>query len=150
MFLWLLSVAVGMFLVMIFYPMRTNVPKVTWFELTLYNGLSKLGWSAALSWVIFACSKGYGGPINSFLSWGAFTGLARLTYMVYLIHLDILGLFVVTRTYTLQVSLLLAVSSILKKNVYSIFFGTLYFLKTTHNDMKSTTCTLHGECIWEA
>ena len=109
-FLWLLSVAFGLFLVMIFYPMRVNEAKVTWFELVIYNGLSRLGWSLPLSWVIFACCKGYGGPVNSFLSWGAFTGLARVTYMVYLIHLDILAMFVLTRTYTLQISVLLVVS----------------------------------------
>ena len=56
-FLWLLSVAMGMFLTFITYPMRTS-QNFTWFESTMYNTLSKIGWSLALGWVIFSCCKG--------------------------------------------------------------------------------------------
>ena len=64
---------------------------------------------------------GYGGPINSFLSWGLFTGVARLTYMFYLIHLDVIFMFFYSRTYTIQVSLMLVVS----------IWTFLYFLADT-------------------
>jgi hypothetical protein len=33
---------------------------------------AKSGWSFFLSWVAIACSKGHGGLINTFLSWGVF------------------------------------------------------------------------------
>lgn len=56
------------------------------FEYTLYNGFARLGWGIALSWVIFSCSKGYGGMINDFLSWKFFLPLSRLSFMTYLIH----------------------------------------------------------------
>eukprot|EP00094_Tigriopus_californicus_P012896 TCALIF_12469-PA protein Name:"Similar to nrf-6 Nose resistant to fluoxetine protein 6 (Caenorhabditis elegans)" AED:0.06 eAED:0.04 QI:8/0.90/0.75/1/0.90/0.91/12/23/645 len=51
-----------------------------------YGGLHRLTWGIALSWVVWACTKGYGGWINSFLSWEGFIPLARLTYVMYLIH----------------------------------------------------------------
>ena len=37
---------------------------------------------------------GYGGWINAFLSWGLFRPLARLTYLVYLVHIDVIMMFV--------------------------------------------------------
>ena len=53
----------------------------------MYNGLHRLAWSAVLSWVIFACTKGLGGPINTFLSWRAWAPLARMSYCMYLVHI---------------------------------------------------------------
>lgn len=56
-------------------------------EFALFKTLSKPIWSVGLSWVIFVCASGYGGPVNVFLSWGFFHPLARLSYSIYLIHL---------------------------------------------------------------
>uniref|UniRef100_A0A8W8LAM1 Nose resistant-to-fluoxetine protein N-terminal domain-containing protein n=1 Tax=Magallana gigas TaxID=29159 RepID=A0A8W8LAM1_MAGGI len=52
----------------------------------LYNGVSRTAWGAAVCWVIFACSTGNGGFINTLLSWKAFVPLSRLTYCAYLVH----------------------------------------------------------------
>ncbi|PNF44034.1 hypothetical protein B7P43_G16237 [Cryptotermes secundus] len=56
-------------------------------EFALFKSLSKPIWSLGLSWVIFVCVSGYGGPVNAFLSWEVFQPLARLTYSIYLLHL---------------------------------------------------------------
>ena len=53
----------------------------------IYNGFHRLAWSLVLSWVIFACTKGLGGPINTFLSWRAWAPLARMSYCMYLVHM---------------------------------------------------------------
>merc|ERR1711935_795483 len=53
-------------------------------ERSLYNGLHRLAWSICLSWVILACSKGFGGPVNRILSWKVWLPLARLSYCIYL------------------------------------------------------------------
>ena len=50
----------------------------------------RLAWSIGVSWIIFACMNGYGGFVNTFLSWPGFGPLARLTYTIYLIHLHIM------------------------------------------------------------
>ena len=55
-----------------------------------YGGLYRAAWGLALGWVIFACSRGYGGWINDFLSWGAFVPLSRLSYIIYLTHLTVI------------------------------------------------------------
>ena len=36
----------------------------------MYAVLVKALWGVCLAWVTFACVKGYGGPVNDFLSWG--------------------------------------------------------------------------------
>merc|ERR1712200_112158 len=55
-----------------------------------YNGFSKLAWSFAMCWVIFACLKGMGGVINSFLSWGLWSPLAKLSYCIYLVQYTVI------------------------------------------------------------
>jgi hypothetical protein len=57
---------------------------------TLYNTFQRMVWALALSWVIFACVKGYGGPVNEFLSWPVFGVLSKLTYCSFLFHISIL------------------------------------------------------------
>ncbi|XP_059481900.1 O-acyltransferase like protein-like [Neocloeon triangulifer] len=56
-----------------------------------YAGLHKLGWSLGLAWIVFACSNGLGGPVNSILSWKHFGPLSTLTYAAYLTHLVVMG-----------------------------------------------------------
>ena len=55
-----------------------------------YGGLNRTAWGVAVAWVIFACVTGYGGPIDTFLSYPGFIPLSRLTYAGYLIHINIL------------------------------------------------------------
>lgn len=47
----------------------------------------RLLWSAFLSWLVIACARGRAGFIGTFLSWGAFVPLSRLSFGVYLVHL---------------------------------------------------------------
>ena len=37
--------------------------------------------------------QGYGGVVNSFLSWSFWAPLSRLTYSCYLIHIDVILMF---------------------------------------------------------
>ncbi|XP_022256139.1 nose resistant to fluoxetine protein 6-like [Limulus polyphemus] len=60
---------------------------------TVYAALCRLGWSLGLAWLTIACVYGYGGIINSFLSWKGFTPLSRLTYIVYIIQPAWIGIF---------------------------------------------------------
>lgn len=52
----------------------------------LYDSCSRVAWSLGLSWIIFACTKGYGGIINWFLSLAFWQPFARLSYSLYLTH----------------------------------------------------------------
>nr|XP_046473828.1 nose resistant to fluoxetine protein 6-like isoform X3 [Neodiprion pinetum] len=44
-------------------------------------------WSIAIAWIIYACTHGYGGPVNSFLSMPFFRPLSRLSFSTYLVHM---------------------------------------------------------------
>lgn len=47
----------------------------------------RLLWSVFLGWLTIACARGRAGFIGTFLSWGAFVPLSRLSFGVYLVHL---------------------------------------------------------------
>ncbi|KAF5288412.1 hypothetical protein FQR65_LT12025 [Abscondita terminalis] len=56
---------------------------------SLYNACARSIWSLAVAWIIFACSFGYGGIINNFLSLPIFQILSKLTYANYLTHVGV-------------------------------------------------------------
>lgn len=51
----------------------------------MYAGLHRFVWGLVVAWVIVACTKGYAGWVNSFLSWSLFVPLSRLTFCMYLV-----------------------------------------------------------------
>ncbi|XP_076455759.1 nose resistant to fluoxetine protein 6-like [Babylonia areolata] len=55
-----------------------------------YESVFRVLWAVCVAWVIFACSKGCGGFVNTLLSWSAWQPLSRLTYGVYLVHCVVL------------------------------------------------------------
>ncbi|PSN40343.1 hypothetical protein C0J52_17060 [Blattella germanica] len=63
---------------------QIEVPDVIY--TTLYLTFSRLIWPIGLSWIVFACVSGYGGPVNVILSWRFFQPMSRLTYCIYIIH----------------------------------------------------------------
>ena len=85
---WVLATAIGLAVVygMVPYLNETELPVINSFVRVSYGSLHRLAWSLTVAWLIFACVNGYGGPVNKFLSWKAFTPLGRLTYVIYLIH----------------------------------------------------------------
>ncbi|XP_017083982.1 nose resistant to fluoxetine protein 6 [Drosophila eugracilis] len=54
-----------------------------------YYTFTRLGWSMAICWVVFACMQGYGGLANSFLSSPLWQPLSRLSYSVFIWHMFI-------------------------------------------------------------
>ncbi|XP_071451418.1 nose resistant to fluoxetine protein 6 [Hetaerina americana] len=51
-----------------------------------YSSLSHTAWALAMAWVVIACSTGYGGWVNSLLSWSPLYPFSRVTYCAYLVH----------------------------------------------------------------
>ena len=96
--MWILASGLGMAVI---FGLQTN--KVLASGLTdspsnlasaIYAGGSRLAWSLAVAWVIFACCRGWClGWINEFLSWEAFQPLSKVSFIVYLIHYDFLNIF---------------------------------------------------------
>ncbi|XP_050306871.1 nose resistant to fluoxetine protein 6-like [Anthonomus grandis grandis] len=55
-----------------------------------WNTFARPAWALGVAWIIFACAIGYGGIINWFLSLPIFQVLARFTYSIFLVHLNII------------------------------------------------------------
>ncbi|XP_071543591.1 nose resistant to fluoxetine protein 6-like isoform X2 [Panulirus ornatus] len=55
----------------------------------IYGGFSRVAWALALLWVVFACHTGYGGLVNTILSYPSWQPLSRLTFSMYLVCLPI-------------------------------------------------------------
>ncbi|KAG4075102.1 hypothetical protein HA402_013497 [Bradysia odoriphaga] len=85
------SIAIGTILAIIFGPYHMHQPDyiATDLESAFYESFSRVCWAISLSWIIFACVHGYGGPVNWFLSLPQWQPLARLSYSIYLLHLPI-------------------------------------------------------------
>ena len=59
-------------------------------ENVMYFMFSRTVYSIGIALIIYACHNGFGGIINSFLSWSFWAPLSRLTFMAYLIHPNVL------------------------------------------------------------
>ncbi|XP_074655186.1 nose resistant to fluoxetine protein 6-like [Tubulanus polymorphus] len=77
---WLIAAA------FILTPVFTLFIPSTQLENSTYLSLAATAWCLGLSWIVFACHVGYGGPVNWLLSLKIFAPLSRLTYSAYLIH----------------------------------------------------------------
>lgn len=83
--------ALGTFGSIIFgqYPMQQISHTPNTLESAFYESFSRVAWVFALSWIIFVCVNGYGGPINWFLSLNHWKPLAKLTYCIYILHIPV-------------------------------------------------------------
>ncbi|GFW82418.1 nose resistant to fluoxetine protein 6 [Trichonephila clavipes] len=52
----------------------------------VYAAVHRLVWSLGISWMIFACFYGYGGFVNSILSWKFFIPCDRISALIYILH----------------------------------------------------------------
>ncbi|KAH9525530.1 hypothetical protein Btru_001643 [Bulinus truncatus] len=92
---WMMSTAAALTLVFVqdenFKDHHSLVPALTDRVKNLYEIIKAPLWSLCVGWVIFACHYGYGGCVNSILSWSGWVPLSRLTYSVYLCHLAVIN-----------------------------------------------------------
>lgn len=84
---WILCAGLMMSLVYgAYYPQFQGSYVVSQGVCDWYNAVSRCMWGVGLGWVTYACVTGYGGFINTFLSWGPWVPLGRITYCAYLVH----------------------------------------------------------------
>ncbi|XP_070533920.1 nose resistant to fluoxetine protein 6-like [Ptychodera flava] len=84
-FLWCAAAATALAIVYGVYPSLIGDRPEQWVAV-LYKSTTSFAFVTAVAWVIFACETGNGGPVNTLLSWSAWTPLSRLTYGAYLVH----------------------------------------------------------------
>ncbi|XP_030840749.1 nose resistant to fluoxetine protein 6 [Strongylocentrotus purpuratus] len=84
---WLTAFVLGIACVYCLYGVRKDPANdLEQYQAVLWEGLSRFAWAISIAWICFTCIKGYGGVINSFLSWNFWIPMGRLTYCTYLIH----------------------------------------------------------------
>lgn len=101
---WAISIAVA--LAVVYGPYSTT--KHTWSkaEIITYGVSFRFVWCLAVGWVIYACHNGYGGYVNSILSWKTFIPLSRLSYSTYLVHPFVIYLFFASSQVAVHMTLL--------------------------------------------
>ena len=57
-------------------------------ESVIYGAMNRPVWAMCLAWVVIACVHGYGGFINTLLSWRFWIPFSRITYCCYLVSID--------------------------------------------------------------
>ncbi|CAL1281410.1 unnamed protein product, partial [Larinioides sclopetarius] len=77
-----LSSGMVIFATSIWYRVHSPTP----IEGLLYAATYKVAFTAGVAWMTFCCIAGYGGFINTFLSWKAWMPLGRLVFLTYLIQ----------------------------------------------------------------
>ncbi|KAK4316219.1 hypothetical protein Pmani_012596 [Petrolisthes manimaculis] len=93
---WLLAATLALLVVygIADYNTLVNYKPITLGIGITYDILSRMAWGIAVLWVIVACHKGYGGPINTFLSHPSWQPLSRLTFSMYLVAFMVQSLYV--------------------------------------------------------
>ncbi|XP_022104547.1 nose resistant to fluoxetine protein 6-like [Acanthaster planci] len=82
--MWILAIGVGLSIV--YGPYRDEGEPLPQYAAVMYTTLSRAGFVMAVGWVAFSCVVGYGGPVNSLLSWSFWAPLSRITFGAYLLH----------------------------------------------------------------
>ncbi|KAJ6638309.1 Nose resistant to fluoxetine protein 6 [Pseudolycoriella hygida] len=77
----------------IYFMQQPDYPTTT-VESALYESVSRVGWAISVSWIIFACVHGYGGPVDKVLSLPQWQPIARLAYSIYVVHSLVLQLII--------------------------------------------------------
>ncbi|XP_071495950.1 nose resistant to fluoxetine protein 6-like [Diadema antillarum] len=95
---WAMASGVGIAVVYGLYGISRGTVTPSTTTSAAYVSLSTFAWAVTLSWVVFACHYGYGGVIDSFLSWSFWVPLSRLTYSVYLFHPVVIKLYALSLT----------------------------------------------------
>ncbi|XP_070533929.1 nose resistant to fluoxetine protein 6-like [Ptychodera flava] len=83
--MWCVAIGSGLAVVYGQYPALQGNHPDQWVA-ALYKSVTSFAFVTAVAWVIFACATGNGGPVDSLLSWNAWSPLSRLTYCAYLVH----------------------------------------------------------------
>ncbi|XP_059474198.1 nose resistant to fluoxetine protein 6-like isoform X2 [Neocloeon triangulifer] len=86
---WLLNTAMCLAIVyMIVIPYNVDY-QYEHVSAAFFAGLHRFAWGVGISFIIWACTNGYGGVVNSILSWKYFLPLSKISFCAYLVHIDV-------------------------------------------------------------
>lgn len=157
---WLLSIALMIVTIFANYPLQQFDTKAIPFEFGLYDAFSRIGWSMALFYIIFACVHNSGGPVNWFLSHPLWLPISRLCYATYLLHVPIIVMMYATtksapvfsQTATLQDFIIVYILTLLASTVATltfespiIIFEKILFKTTTESEKNNISVANESE-----
>ncbi|XP_076810331.1 nose resistant to fluoxetine protein 6-like [Clavelina lepadiformis] len=94
---WLASAGSCFAIIFGLYPQTSTDTDLDTGLAIIYNAFERPVYGLCLSWMIIACTSGYGGPVTKFLNWKIFNPLSRLTFSFYLVHCLVLIVYLVNR-----------------------------------------------------
>lgn len=126
---WTACVATNLFIIYAMWPANKGIlPTIG--EATAYGALARTVWAITLAWVTFACVTGYGGFVNSMLSWRPFIPFSRLTYAAYLIHPVLMAIFYSSREIVFDFSpylmLYFVIGNVVCTYILSFFLSAIF------------------------
>lgn len=129
-FAWTLSFAAMAIVVLATYPLHTEsfAASLTPLHYGLYDGLSRVLWSIALCYIIFACAYNSGGPINWFLSNPRWLPLSKLSYSICLFHYPLIIFMMFTLKTTPHFDDVIGFHGFIANYVLSIFIAIVMML----------------------
>ena len=68
------------------YGTNSNYYPMNLASRVLYDSLSRIIWSLAMSFIIYACITSYGGVVHEFFEWNVWVPLSKLSLCAYLIQ----------------------------------------------------------------
>ncbi|XP_057375604.2 nose resistant to fluoxetine protein 6-like [Daphnia carinata] len=85
---WVMALLIGLLVIfgMMPYLDEAQIPVINPFVRISYGAFHRSSWAMVVAWLIFSCTHGYGGCINTLLSSKSLLPLSRLSYAVYLVH----------------------------------------------------------------
>ncbi|XP_045517699.1 nose resistant to fluoxetine protein 6-like [Pieris brassicae] len=86
---WTISFVALAYLYLTIYMMVQLPYKFTYYDL-FFNIVMRAIWAAVVGWIVLACRLGYGGVLNWFLSLQMWKLPSRVSYGVYMIHLQVI------------------------------------------------------------
>lgn len=95
---WLLAIGLALTLTLVSYDDNNDWENIhttgNWPRVgrVLMESLQRPLWALVIGWIVLACSSGYGGFINSILSWPGWLPLSRLSFGAYLTHITVMTL----------------------------------------------------------
>lgn len=123
--LWIGSTCLALTVIYAIFPWHDpsyDIPEVNGL---FYAGLNRFCFAVSIGWVMFACIKGYGGIVNTFLSWKVFMPLGRLCFCMYLTSFHLQGLFHSRLTVPLKYDMYTMVNMYFAHLVMAVLVGFL-------------------------
>lgn len=112
------------------YPLIQPYSKATPIRYGIHDALSRVLWSIALCYIIFACVHKSGGPVDWFLSHPLWQPISRISFATYLVHFPLILVLMIPTKTSLYFSELSAFHFFIGNYVLSLwvaFIATLAF-----------------------